>query len=206
MNTKLVCFLAACTAALLFPGSAVEASLLDDLLGYVPGYTQTFAYNVPNPAPLQYNAVPQYNPAPQVNASPQYGAASYTAGPVPHRQAMTPQQPIAQMPGYRQTVAQNQDGPQSRTPVNAVSKKKGGQSPVAASPPRPTKQRTQKPVARPYQQNRTVQYGPVVQAGYNSAPQGNYYRNPYQGQYNTYYQGYYNSWGSSGQVCPPGRS
>jgi hypothetical protein len=184
----------------LFRLCTAEASVVDDIMGYNPGSTQTYTYSVTDAGQPQYNGAAQYR-----------GPATYPATPVTQRRPMIAQQPAAPQAPLPQAQPYSQPQPQRK----AVAKKKPVRNPAAANGIRSAKTQTakqpqQRLAATPYQQSYPAQHRPVPQQGYYQAPQTGYNTNPYQNQYRAapnYYQGYsYNNWGSSPQACPPGRA
>jgi hypothetical protein len=200
VKSKIQCLVAAFFITPLLSLSTAEASVVEDLMRYNSGSTQTYTYSVTDAGQPQYNGAPQYG-----------GAAAYPATPVTQRRPMMAQQP----PAPQAPLPQAQPYSQPQRPHKAVAKKKPVRNATAANgirsaKPQTAKQPQQRLAATPHQQNYPVQHRPVPQQGYYQAPQTGYNTNPYQNQYRAapnYYQGYsYNNWGSSPQACPPGRA
>lgn len=195
MKIKMLPLAAGSLLALLLPLQNAHAFVLEDLLSYFPGYTQTHTSSPGGYAQPQYNVAYQYNalPAPEV------------------RTAAAPR-PAAPQPSYQQYVPQAPRNVQPRQLSQAAPKKK---SVTAARPgntartlrAQPAGQQPQRPVARAYPPSYPDQSRPAVQQAYNY-PQAGGYTNP-QPRYTAapnYYGGYYNYWNSLGQACPPGRA
>jgi hypothetical protein len=178
-----------------------EAGVVDDLMGYNPGSTQTYTYSATDAGQPQYNGAAQYR-----------GPAAYPTTQATQRRPMIAQQQLApQAP-----LPQAQKASQAQPLPKAVAKKKpvpnaSSANGIRSAKPQTAKQPQQRLAATQYQQSYPVQPRPAVRQQYSQTPQTGYNANPYQNQYRAapnYYQGYssYNGWGSSPQACPPGRA
>ncbi|MBI5252150.1 MAG: hypothetical protein HY912_21860 [Desulfomonile tiedjei] len=189
--------------ALLFGQMSVcisEADVVDYLMGYNQGYSQTYTYVTDEP-------YPQYYPASQSSGAPK----SYTINSVPQQgQPAIPQPQVA--PRQPVQFTQKNSGAQSQT--KAGPKNKSTQIASAANGVRPTKKQIANPAAKRPQRtvssNYPAQSPAGLQGGYGQPAQTAYNRGYYQNQPpapRNYYQGYSrNVWGSAGQACPPGRA